>query len=109
MYHEDLNWVQILPTVLLRLRIAIKEYISFSPTKLTYGTQLRVLGEFFVSDRKLPSDVFTFLSDLQNYMRQIQAVPDTNHHTRASYFVHPSLASCTHVFLRDDCIEKSVH
>lgn len=44
--HADVNWVKILPTVLLGLRASLKENKS-SAAELVYGTPFRLPAEFF--------------------------------------------------------------
>jgi len=41
-------WPDLLPTVLLGLRTAVKEDLQASPAEMLYGITLRVPGEFFV-------------------------------------------------------------
>ncbi|KAK2577094.1 hypothetical protein KPH14_001013 [Odynerus spinipes] len=42
MCHDDRNWVEALPIVLLGLRTSIKDDIKASAAELTYGTTLRL-------------------------------------------------------------------
>jgi hypothetical protein len=106
MCHETDNWCDLLPTVLLGLRTSVKEDLCCSPAELTYGTQLRIPGEFFFENRSgNPSDTSTFVNQLRNFMQGVRAVAAV-HHGNKNVFVHPELNSCTHIFLRDNAVRK---
>jgi transposase InsO family protein len=105
MCHETDNWCDLLPTVLLGLRTSVKEDLCCSPAELTYGTQLRIPGEFFFENRSgNPSDTSTFVNQ-RNFMQDVRAVAAV-HHGNKNVFVHPELNSCTHIFLRDNAVRK---
>ena len=105
MCHENSNWCDILPTVLLGLRTAVKDDLQCSPAELTYGTQLRIPGEFFFEADETELDPANFAGALQQHMRQVRATPVKRHGERKT-FVHHTLADCSHVFLRDDAVKK---
>lgn len=106
MCYETGNWCDLLPTVLLGLRTSVKEDLCCSPAELTYGTQLRIPGEFFFENRSgNPSDTSTFVNQLRNFMQGVRAVAAV-HHGNKNVFVHPELNSCTHIFLRDNAVRK---
>ncbi|XP_035227064.1 uncharacterized protein LOC118199339 [Stegodyphus dumicola] len=44
--HTAIHWVDVLPTVLLGLRTAIKEDLGSSSAEMVYGTNLRLPGDF---------------------------------------------------------------
>ena len=103
--HEEDNWCDLLPTVLLGLRTAVKEDLQCSPAQLTYGTQLRIPGEFFFTGDDVSADPASFVNRLQTHMRQLRPTP-TSHHDSRRTFVHPELSTCSHVFLRDDAVKR---
>lgn len=104
MCHEREDWCNLLPTVLLGFRTALKEELLASPAELVYGTQLRIPGEFLFPT-KVPHDPTGFAEQLCEYMRQVRPVP-VRHHTDQRPFVHPDLQKCSHVFLRDDAVRR---
>lgn len=105
--HEDDNWVALLPTILLGLRVSVKEDIGYSPAQLLYGTQLRIPGEFFFESSEVITDPTSFVDVLQQRFRKLRPSPASNH-GRRSTFIHPALNHCTHVFVRDDRIKTSL-
>ncbi|CAK9813882.1 Gag-Pol polyprotein [Anthophora plagiata] len=44
--HEDKNWLEVLPTVLLGLRTSFKEDLGATAAEMLYGETLRLPGEF---------------------------------------------------------------
>lgn len=102
--HENENWIEVLPTILLGLRNSFKEDLQASPAQLLYGTTLKLPGEFFVQENT-PGDPSTFAAKLQNHMSKLRPVP-TAHHNHTTVFVHPDLHTCSHVFLRDDSVRR---
>ncbi|KAL7292353.1 hypothetical protein TKK_0013956 [Trichogramma kaykai] len=60
---------------------------------MVFGSTLRLLGEFFSGEDT--TEVFT--SEFRPFMQAIKLIPDTNHDVTRP-FVHPDLASCSHVF-----------
>lgn len=105
MCHETGQWSELLPTILLGLRTTTKEDLNCSPAELTYGTNLRLPGDFFFTDPTVEVDPATFLHQLRENMQRIQPTPASCHGQR-NLFVHPELHRCSHVFLRDDTIKK---
>jgi hypothetical protein len=104
MCHGSQEWVDILPTVLLGLRVCFKEDLKASPAELVYGTTLRIPGEFFL-DEDLPSDPQMFIEPFREHMRELRSSP-TAHHRKIVPFVHKDLHTCSHVFLREDAVKK---
>ncbi len=105
MCHETSDWYDILPTVLLGLRTTIKDDLQCSPAELTYGTQLRIPGEFFFANDEPEVDPSNFVDKLRLHMRNVRPRPAT-HHGHHKTFVHPELSDCSHIFLRDDSVRK---
>ncbi|XP_015189715.1 PREDICTED: uncharacterized protein LOC107073544 [Polistes dominula] len=93
MCHEEKDWVGILPTVLLGLRTSLKEDIKASAAELVYGENIRLPGEFFLSEELL----------------QDPHIPiPTAHHTKKKHFIQDRLYTCTHIFLRVDAVKKTI-
>lgn len=97
-------WPDLLPSVLLGLRVAYKEDLKASPAQLLYGTELRIPGEFFISD-DLQSDPNFFLEKFREHIRKVRPTP-TAHHTKSRFFILKDLYTCTHVFVRIDAVRK---
>lgn len=73
--HSHVNWVKILPTVLLGLRASLKEDIKASAAELVYGTPLRLPGEFFTDQSPDPQ---IFVEHLRQHMRRVRASPSAH-------------------------------
>lgn len=91
-------WPELLPTVLLGLRNCFKEDLKASPAQLLYGTELRVPGEFFVTE-DLPANPNFFLEKFREHIRRVRPTP-TAHHTKSRCFILKDLYKCSHVFVR---------
>lgn len=100
------EWVDILPTVLLGLRTSFKEDLKASTAEMLYGVTLRLPGEFFLNE-ELPDNPQMYIEKFREHMRRIRPVP-TAHHIKGKPFVHKTLYSCTHVFVRVDAMRKSL-
>lgn len=88
---------------MLGLRSAWKEDIQATPAELTFGTTLRLPGEFFVSSKEGPNDG-EFIKTFRKIMQNIRST--TSHHNGTSVFVHPELKTCTHVFVRVNAVRQ---
>ena len=97
------RWTETLPLVLLGLRSAVREEIGTSAAGLTYGTTLKLPGDFFV--RSEATDPGTFVRQLQENMATLRPTP-TSAHRKLKTFVHRDLKSCKWVFLRQDAARK---
>ena len=77
-----------------------------SAAELVYGTSLRLPGEFFhhdVSDTIV--EPTTLLTRLETTMRELRPVP-VREQSQHNAYVSKDLASCTHVFMRNDAVRK---
>ncbi|XP_035206088.1 uncharacterized protein K02A2.6-like [Stegodyphus dumicola] len=45
--HNNVKWSDMLPTILLGLRAAIRDGTNYSVAQMVYGTNIRLPGEFF--------------------------------------------------------------
>lgn len=61
--YETVNWVGVLPMLLLRLRTAVHEDQNMSPAQLTYGAELRLPCDFFVSSAEIEDSPY-FVKEL---------------------------------------------
>lgn len=106
--HADTNWVESLPLVLLGIRSAVKEDLKSSSAELVFGEPLRLPGEFFGHDVKsYTTDIADFSARMKSFAEKIRPVP-TRHHSKNKMFVFKDLATCSHVFLREDALRGSL-
>lgn len=95
------KWTEKLPFVMLGLRCAYKPDIHASAAELVYGTTLRLPGEFFTSGPE--KNECDLVKELRQHLKTLQPT-ETSNHASEKPFVHQALASCSHVFLREDRI-----
>ncbi|XP_017477611.1 PREDICTED: uncharacterized protein LOC108367503, partial [Rhagoletis zephyria] len=106
MCHNTNSWMEVLPIVLLGLRSSLREDVNASPAELVYGTSLKLPCDFFNNTSDLsPSD--DFVKQLKSSMNSLRPI-EVKHKSNRSVFVHKDLASCTHVYVRQDSIKKSL-
>ena len=95
------DWFNHLPLVLLGLRNVPREDSAISASKIIFGSPLVLPGKFLDSP-ELPSS---------EYLRRLQSILKNNftvlpHHSTTlslkTDVIPPSLASCSHVFIRED-------
>jgi len=96
--HANDEWVEVLPTVLLGLRASLKQDIKTSAAELTYGTPIRLPGEFFLHEDPT-ADPYPFLEKLRSHIRKIRPSP-TAHHNNPQAFILKDIHTCLHVFVR---------
>ncbi|XP_037931412.1 uncharacterized protein LOC119666203 [Teleopsis dalmanni] len=104
MARPEQTWLQLLPSVLLGLRSALKEDIDASEAELVYGTVLRLPGEFLIDNVPTCSQG-KFLDQIRKGLQQLMPT-SASHHLKSPIFIHKGLRDCTHVFLRSDHIRK---
>lgn len=108
MCYPNETWLQALPMVLLGIRTSIKEDLHASPAELVYGEPLRVPGDLLTTSA--PADAVStpeLLHRLRRQMADLRPVPGTRH-AKPHSFVFKDLSTCTHVFLRDDTVHRSL-
>ncbi|KAK2578806.1 hypothetical protein KPH14_012835 [Odynerus spinipes] len=59
----------------------------------------------YLKEEDFPKDPQPFLEPLREQFRQLRPIP-TAHHNKCKPFVHKTLHTCTHVFLREDAVQK---
>lgn len=101
--HENSQWTEVLPIVLLGIRTAIKEDIGVSCAELVYGTTIQLPGDMIEISIIPPCDDI-FVDRLRNAMREMNPVA-TSTHGQTKFYVNPSLNTCSHVFLRVDTVK----
>ena len=92
--HENPNWFETLPLVMLGLRTFLKAYIQCSAAELVYGTTLRLPGEFFTPRNSDYANVQTYVQRLSTYMQTLSPVQTRIQHRRV--FIPSDLNSCIH-------------
>ncbi|XP_053969219.1 uncharacterized protein LOC128870592 [Anastrepha ludens] len=80
--------------------------LNASPAELVYGTTLRLPSDFFEYSKE-PEYSTEFVSGLKSTIEQLRPIASSNHSNIKSY-IQSGLANCTHVFLRDDSVRKSL-
>ncbi|GBO04253.1 Gag-Pol polyprotein [Araneus ventricosus] len=104
--HTDQGWADALPTVLMGWRATYREDLEAIPAQLTYGTNIRLPGDFFV-ENKSRIDQTTFVGKLQHIMHKLRPVPASSHN-RENVFIHKDLPNSSHVFVRHDRVRRNL-
>ncbi|KAG8227521.1 hypothetical protein J437_LFUL008393 [Ladona fulva] len=100
------RWADILPAILLGLGAAWKEDLGTTSAELVYGAPLRLPGEFLApSADSLLDNQSSFVSQLKRHFYNLSPCPPSRHGIRKT-FVFKDLASCTHVFVRNDEVRR---
>lgn len=108
MCHPNMTWLQALPLVLLGIRASIKDDLQASPAELVYGEPLRIPGELVApASNEQSTNATDFVIQLRQQMSRLRPVP-ASRHAKPDVFVFKDLKTCTHVFLRDDTVRKSL-
>jgi cleavage and polyadenylation specificity factor subunit 1 len=106
MCHADQQWTEALPLVLLGIRTAFKDDLQASVAELVYGETLRIPGEFLSTSTDTVEPAY-LIRQLRRHMNQLRPVPTIRHNSQTT-FVHPDLTSCTHVFLRQNAVRRTL-
>lgn len=106
--HDRTRWTEALPLVLLGMRSTLKEDLGATVAELTYGTNLRLPGEYFDSSTNVNIATPEFVTNLKTIMSSIKPVETSDHNPTRKTFVHPGLLSCTHVFVRVDSVRPAL-
>ncbi|GBM51637.1 hypothetical protein AVEN_43268-1 [Araneus ventricosus] len=104
--HNNLSWIDTLPTVLLGLRTAIQEDNNHSIAQIVYGESLRLPGEFF-SEPSIRTASEGFANNLQK-QKETVGPRTTRRNSSRHIFVHKDLENCSHVFQRIDRVKKQL-
>ncbi|XP_017483792.1 PREDICTED: uncharacterized protein LOC108372577 [Rhagoletis zephyria] len=104
--HTDSNWISCLPIALLGLRTTYKEDLGATPAEMVYGENLKLPGEFFTNHTSEGTGD-EVIDNLKNVMTNLKPV-STSNHAANKVFVQRDINNCTHVFVRDDSVRRSV-
>ncbi|GBN16646.1 Transposon Ty3-G Gag-Pol polyprotein [Araneus ventricosus] len=96
--HENEKWSELIPIILLGIRTAVKEDLQSSCSELVYGTTLRLPCDM-IDVLDIPPCDIEFITDLRHRMQQLNPVA-TSAHCTDRFYIHPSLKSSSHIFLR---------
>lgn len=102
--HANTRWMETLPTIMLGLRTSILENINASPADLVFGSSLRLPYDFLEKPKKSISPA-AFVERLKESMQKLRPVPSSNH-SKQTVFIHKDMETCSHVFIRNDCVKK---
>jgi cleavage and polyadenylation specificity factor subunit 1 len=106
MCHADQQWTESLPLVLLGIRTAFKTDLRASVTELVYGEPLRIPGELLIPTTD-PVEPAHLITQLRQNMARLRSVSAARHASPAT-FLHKDFHNCTHVFLRQDALRRSL-
>ena len=104
------TWLLDLPLVLLGIRSSLKVDQKCSAAELVYGNTLRLPGDFFLSSTAVPTtvpDPLSYVERLRSTMSRLTATPP-RHPSKSPPRVPTNLSACTHVFIRQDAIRRSL-
>ena len=105
MCHRSADWIAVLPLVLLGIRSSFKQDLGCCSAELLYGTPLQLPGEFFNPPPYSLADQHVFLQNLSNHINKLKPCPPRSVSSNKP-FVHPDLDSSSHVFLRQDAVQR---
>ena len=110
MARSNNTWLLDLPLVLLGIRSALKVDLKCSAAELVYGTTLRLPGDFFPSSPAVATtvpDPLSYVERLRSTMSRLTATPP-RHPSKSPSRVPTNLSSCTHVFIRQNTVRRSL-
>ncbi|GFW94236.1 transposon Tf2-11 polyprotein [Trichonephila clavipes] len=102
--HENDTWYEIVPIILLGIRTAVKEDLQSSCAEIVYGTNLRLPSDM-IDMSNIPFCDNNFITNLCNRMQQLNPVA-TSAHCTDQYYIHSSLQSSSHIFLRINRVQS---
>ncbi|CAH8465108.1 unnamed protein product [Dicrocoelium dendriticum] len=102
--HDNADWYEALPTVLLGLRNTVKTDINAAPAELVYGCTLRLPGQLVAPTPERAWNYKSYIARLTHHMRQLH--PARPREQRTPVHVPKDLSTCSHVFLRVDQVRQ---
>lgn len=106
MCHNTDRWMDVLPSILLGFRSSLRNDLDATPSDMVYGQTIRVPGEFLLcNSENVPTN--EFVSKFKEDMQALKS-KDVKIKSQRTIFVHKDLANCSHVFIRQDSIRKSL-
>lgn len=106
MAHNTNKWSEVLPTILLGLRTALRKDSECSAAELVYGSTIRLPGQFF-KESQSKSNEKDFLAQLRQTIQDFKSIPPA-HHDKPVVYVDKQIQNCTHVFIRKDAVRLSL-
>ena len=103
---DPINWVDMLPTILLGIHTSLKHNLKGSIVELVYGTTLSLPGDFFQSTN-IQLDPTTYVTELKKAMQQLQP-PKVWQQIPRKVYISTDLRTCTHVIVCHDAIKKAL-
>jgi len=100
------DWPLKLPLVLLGLCAAVKEDLATFPSQLTYGTALRLPGEF-INPMGPKESTDQLVEKLTERFDAVRALPPRQQGQQSS-FIPSDLNQCSHVFIHVNAVKKSL-
>lgn len=100
------RWTEVLPLILLGFRAALKTDLQTSPAEMVFGTTLKLPGDFFDRGNSIRSPE-QIIQRLRDVFREFQPTPTKSHHS-VKTFVSQDFDTCTHVFVRNDRLRRSL-
>lgn len=107
MCHNNAQWSEVLPLVLLGMRSAWKEDLQTSSAELVYGEPLRLPGEFMKPVTHNIVDEADFAARLRKHISRLSPA-STSGHGEKTFYVPKDLHTASHVFLRKGPLKKSL-
>lgn len=107
MCHDNPQWTEVLPLVLLGIRSAWKDDLKSSAAELVYGEPLRLPGEFFIPTTDLVADTADFVVRLRSHMSNLSPEPASCHSSK-TFYLPKDIFSSDYVFLRRGPVKKAL-
>lgn len=103
--HNNTQWSEILPLVLLGIRSAWKSDVQSSSAELVYGEPLRLPGQFLVPSQNDTTDVYDFVSRLRHHMADLSPAPASAHGNKI-FYIPKDLSNADYVFMKRGPLKK---
>ena len=107
MCHNNTQWSEVLPLVLLGMRSAWKDDLQTSTAELVYGEPLRLPGEFFKPHKDDIIDEADFAARLRKHMSRLSPAT-TSVHGEKTFYIPRDLSTANYVFLRKGPLKRSL-
>lgn len=105
--HNNPQWTETLPLVLLGIRAAWKEDLQASAAELVYGEPLRLPGQFFSTSLDQNLNPADYTARLRNHMAALTPTPASNHNSKTFYLPN-DIHTAQFVFLRRGPAKRSL-
>lgn len=105
--HNNSQWSEVLPLVLLGIRSAWKEDLKTSAAELVYGEPLRLPGQFFSPSHNTEPDISSFTCRLRTHIANLSPT-SASWHGNKTFYVPADIFSCDYVFLRQGPAKMSM-